>query len=247
LFSVDGLVFVLAIDRQQLGESVKSMYGVEMNSDGYLRRFIDLQYQLPEPTPEGFVRAQFGRLGLDEVLHARHLNDHRSLAEVLPQLFLLFGFSLRIQEQCFTQLALVVRTTPPNHYLFPHLLSILLCLRSSNCSLYYQYCRGTVRPEDVMRYLRSLPGGDKFADSHHGLVTEAHLLYGIRDTNQRHSAIRACRDLAESKTAEEAKTQRAKEVSNIFQWLSNTEGDITGYLFEKLELMQPFLKPQPAV
>ena len=35
LFSVEGLVFVLAIDRQQLGESVKALYGSGMDANGY--------------------------------------------------------------------------------------------------------------------------------------------------------------------------------------------------------------------
>jgi predicted KAP-like P-loop ATPase len=39
LFSVDGLIFILAIDRQQLGESVRCLYGEGLDADNYLRRF----------------------------------------------------------------------------------------------------------------------------------------------------------------------------------------------------------------
>jgi predicted KAP-like P-loop ATPase len=47
LFNVNRVVFVLAVDRAQLNESVKALYGLNANPDGYLRRFIDLAYSLP--------------------------------------------------------------------------------------------------------------------------------------------------------------------------------------------------------
>ena len=67
LFSVDGLIFVLAIDRQQLGESVRCLYGHGLDADNYLRRFIDLEYRLPTPKIEQFVEAQFARFGLERL------------------------------------------------------------------------------------------------------------------------------------------------------------------------------------
>ena len=67
LFSVKGLVFVLAIDKRQLCESVKALYGAGMDADGYLRRFIELEYRLPQPDIKKFVEAQFSRYGLDKV------------------------------------------------------------------------------------------------------------------------------------------------------------------------------------
>lgn len=39
LFNVDGIVLVLAADKRQLGSSIKSVYGSEIDVNGYLRRF----------------------------------------------------------------------------------------------------------------------------------------------------------------------------------------------------------------
>src|SRR5207244_5920704 len=110
LFLVDGLVFVLAIDRQQLGESVKCLYGEGLDADNYLRRFIDLEYRLPAPKLEQFVKAQFARFGLDEAMTAKKgttADDANNLVKILTELFSVFQFQLRTQQQCFTQLALV--------------------------------------------------------------------------------------------------------------------------------------------
>ena len=46
LFSVPKIVFVLSIDKEQLGHAVRGVYGSEkLNADEYLRRFIDILYR----------------------------------------------------------------------------------------------------------------------------------------------------------------------------------------------------------
>lgn len=57
LFDVPNVVFVLSVDKKQLACSVKGFYGSnEIDADEYLRRFIDVDYYLPEPEIELFCR-----------------------------------------------------------------------------------------------------------------------------------------------------------------------------------------------
>lgn len=55
LFDVDGVIFVLSTDREQLCNTVKALYG-EIDSEGYLRRFIDYEYSLPDPDNKKFIK-----------------------------------------------------------------------------------------------------------------------------------------------------------------------------------------------
>src|SRR5690554_722692 len=56
LFSVKGIVFVLSIDKEQLGHAVCGVYGSEkMDSNEYLRRFIDVEYSLPVPELKNYL------------------------------------------------------------------------------------------------------------------------------------------------------------------------------------------------
>ncbi len=71
LFNVPNLIFVLALDTHQLGEAVKSVYGHGIDTDGYLRRFIDLEYRLPIPDVVQFVQALSRRLGFDVLFRDR--------------------------------------------------------------------------------------------------------------------------------------------------------------------------------
>lgn len=50
LFSVDGLLFILAVDEPQLARAVTSVYGTGIDATGYLAKFIDWQYSLPKPS-----------------------------------------------------------------------------------------------------------------------------------------------------------------------------------------------------
>jgi len=51
LFGVPGIVFVLAVDRDQLESSAKSMFGRDLNFDDYYLKFVDFELALPSPAP----------------------------------------------------------------------------------------------------------------------------------------------------------------------------------------------------
>src|SRR6266536_597545 len=184
LFSVDGLVFVLTIDRQQLGESVRCLYGQGLDADNYLRRFIDLEYRLPAPNVEQFVRAQFARFELEDAMNlrkGRSGEDAENLVRLFTDLFKVFGFHLRTQEHCFSQLAVVLHTTPSTSFVYSFLLVPLLCLRIAKRNLYDDYCSGRAKPADVVTFIRQVPGGDEFMNSNIGNLIEAYLIFGMRD------------------------------------------------------------------
>jgi hypothetical protein len=127
LFNVPRVVFVLAVDRAQLNESVKALYGINTNSDGYLRRFIDLAYSLPAPSTELFVNNLFDRFTMGECINGQY-------ADVWKQAFVLcastFALSLRAQEQCFTEMNIVWRTSKNHGNVFPAVLSFYSAFRA---------------------------------------------------------------------------------------------------------------------
>jgi hypothetical protein len=247
LFSVDGLVFVLAVDRKQLGESVKSMYGAGMNSDGYFRRFIDLEFRLPEPGVEPFVKAQFARFGLDEAFAERTIepDDATTLANAFVRLFTLFGFSLRTQEQCFAHVAVVVRTTQANSKLFVQFLALLLCLRVVDKELYIRYCNGGATHEPMLACIRSFQGGEVLINSHFGAVLEAYLIFGIQDENLRHAAIKHCSEVGGPGNLNRIAENRDTKLYDILQWISRNSTNITAYLIKRIEMALRFVAPGP--
>ena len=55
LFAVNGVVFVLALNRSELIHSVRTLYGGGFDATGYLRRFFDVEFRLPDPDRAKFI------------------------------------------------------------------------------------------------------------------------------------------------------------------------------------------------
>ena len=70
-FNVPGIVFVLSIDKVQLGNAIRGVYGSDrMNADEYLRRFIDLEYTIPELDIKLFCSYLFEYFNFKQFFHA---------------------------------------------------------------------------------------------------------------------------------------------------------------------------------
>lgn len=50
LFNVKGVVFVIATNLSQLSKSICAVYGVDFDGHNYLKRFFDVEFELPQPT-----------------------------------------------------------------------------------------------------------------------------------------------------------------------------------------------------
>ena len=68
LFSIKRIVFVLVSERNQLNEFVKVKYGRENDTDGYLRKYIDIDFRLPYPDREKFIKYVFDQWNIFEDL-----------------------------------------------------------------------------------------------------------------------------------------------------------------------------------
>ena len=55
LFSMKNIIFVIALDKEQLSYSISTIYGEGMDTTGYLRRFFDLDYKLPNINREVYI------------------------------------------------------------------------------------------------------------------------------------------------------------------------------------------------
>lgn len=57
LFAVENIVFVLGVDRDQLASSIRSVYG-DIDAQGYLQRFVDVEFALPRGSLYGLLQEQ---------------------------------------------------------------------------------------------------------------------------------------------------------------------------------------------
>jgi predicted KAP-like P-loop ATPase len=86
-FAVPGIVFVLSIDKTQLANAVNGFYGSErIDSNEYLRRFIDLEYSIPIPKPDLVINYLYDYYQIDNFFLSLNNTPVVFHAAILPQL-----------------------------------------------------------------------------------------------------------------------------------------------------------------
>ncbi|MDP8246724.1 MAG: P-loop NTPase fold protein [Candidatus Tritonobacter lacicola] len=201
LFSVEGVIFVIAIDRGQIIHSIRSIYGLGMKAEGYLRRFIDLGYRLPQPSSDIFCRFLFNRFKLNEVYGARKgplQSDPDYLINTFAQLANIFNFSLRLQEQCFTEMNLVLRTTSSNGIIFPVLLPFLVALKAYNQTIYNKLHADSVNIQEILSCLETTDAGISFLNAWEGTLIEAYFIVGYLSEDEIESKIKELESVAKN-------------------------------------------------
>lgn len=182
-FSVPGLVFVLALDLEQLKASTRKVYGGDLDATEYLRRFVDLELRLPRADLGNMVNAMLTSCGADSFFeartHAAILREDRGwIVQILKNLARHFDLSPRVIQRMVSRLMLVVRQTPPNGHLDPLIVVFLIFLRMHDEQMLRGLVTGNLQADQAMAALRTRsPGGEAFFNSHSGMVIEAALLY----------------------------------------------------------------------
>ncbi|PAU72723.1 KAP family P-loop NTPase fold protein [Vreelandella alkaliphila] len=181
LLDIEGLVFVLAMDKEQLSHSVKAIYGSDFESIGYLKRFIDIEYSLPASQLDDFIDKIYKTLGFDRFFEARKKYqafqyDYSHLKNVFKFIAKAKKYSLRDVEQLIARINLVIYSTNENTYIYPALLAFLVSTKNSNKDLYLDYINQKSTPEKMIEYLYSLTPQQERLESFECALIEGFLL-----------------------------------------------------------------------
>ena len=154
LFAVDGVVFVLGVNRSELAESVKAVYGDSFNAEGYLHRFFDLDIRLPSPDRKAFIESQLKAIRLDAFLartqdkHA--LKDFGQAKDMLLAFFGLSTLSLRDIEQAIHRLGVMLTLIRSDQWSFIMSAMVLVILRTIDRNAYYGLISGKASDRQII-------------------------------------------------------------------------------------------------
>ena len=155
LFSVDHIVFVLAVNRSELAHSIKALYGSDFDADGYLRRFFDVDFRLPDPERAAFIDAMLGAIQINKYIERTKDQSAKEDAGVFKTL--LHGFfaapdlSLRRIEQAIHRLGLVFASLRDDRFSFLIGTTVLLIVRTIEPEIYHQFVNGKVSDLEVIQ------------------------------------------------------------------------------------------------
>ena len=138
LFEADHVVFVLAVNRAQLAHSIKALYGDEFDAAGYLRRFFDIDFRLPEPNRKSFIQ---------EILKKMQIEGHFNL---LKDFFGSSDLSLRQIDQVIHHFGLVMASLQNDQDFFHLVVEVALVIRTIDRDRYWQFVHGNIRDEELV-------------------------------------------------------------------------------------------------
>lgn len=161
LFNIEGLVFVLSLDKSQLCHSISAVYGYNFDAESYLRRFFDFEYQLKKPEIKGYVKALVTALELDKFLEPRKKYeqlryDFENIEKVFLMLVGRLNLPLREIEQLLASINLALRTAKENEFIYPALLTFLVITKNKCPAVYRHYVSPLENETKIIDYLYEL-------------------------------------------------------------------------------------------
>ncbi|WP_418638019.1 KAP family P-loop NTPase fold protein [Winogradskyella sp.] len=156
LFSVPGIVFVLSIDKVQLGNAVRGFYGSDLiDANEYLRRFIDLEFSIPEPDKHLMVDYLFQYYHFDQFFSIEHRkrsfpDEEISFKNFANAITRDSSFILRKMEKLFSLARVALRATKVEHHAFPDLFLLLIFLKIEKDIVFRGICNKKYKVQELI-------------------------------------------------------------------------------------------------
>jgi KAP family P-loop domain len=247
LFNIENVIFVISLDKEQLGVSLKGVYGEGLNTSEYLRRFIDIEFNLPKADSKLFTDHLVSKLSFKDYFNERKgelAYDFQNFIDIFNVLCKIFDLSLRAREQCFTRIAIALNSTPPNFHLYPIILTTLTIINIANKISYKNFVFDDGTASEILNVIKSRTGGKEFLKSRHGIITEAYLIITKTDRyTGSYSELDHYKAEADESKKGSANYEHAKEVLDMISSIQRThyQGISLTYITDKLELAAQFV------
>ncbi len=243
IFDIEGVIFVLSIDKKELENTLKVIYG-DIEIDGYLRKFIDFTYRLPAPSIEEFCKYLIQSYGLEERFKKVTTEDDNyakdEITKTMAAFSKAFNFSLRKIEQCFSQLSIVLKTIDKNADYFPIYTSFLICLKNHNEKIYYEFVNKEMDDSNMLEYLTKIEDVLGFLDTQNGERLESYIRLSFMNLEKIVTILNNKYQSGENVDRDRAVLQQAKEITNNRKMFL-MKNNLIDYLAKKIEITDNFI------
>ncbi len=157
LFNVEGIIFVVAVDKRQLASAIKSIYGTDIDSNGYLRKFFNWQLNLPKPSKRDFTKHLIEQYDLSNNFGENHAKEKliytftgiESFVDYFSSFSEILELTLRDQEQAFVNVDLILKSLKSNKIPFTAFLGLFVTLHNRlNEDEFERFCKNSLLEKD---------------------------------------------------------------------------------------------------
>jgi hypothetical protein len=167
-FNIEKYVFILAMDKDQLGYSLQTLYGNNMDTEGYLRRFIDFNYNISTPQLGDFFNLLNENLGLSGIFERKYLDSTRPqfFMEMLKGYCIGLNLSLRDIEQLFFQLKIIIPQINFEILYNLYTIPLLLVVRLKYPKTYHDFIDRKTDEKAIVNLIKTNKGIQELFDYH---------------------------------------------------------------------------------
>lgn len=159
LFNIPNIVFVLSIDKQQLSNSIRGYYGSDLiDADEYLKRFIDIEYNLSEPDAEKFCNYLYDYYGFEAYESVTGTKDEIKESFLITSgiLFKHKNLSLRQIEKVFAHIRLTLNMYDFNQSIYLELVCLLTYFRICEPDCYDKITHNNYSIQELIDQLETI-------------------------------------------------------------------------------------------
>ncbi|WP_318467901.1 KAP family P-loop NTPase fold protein [Photobacterium leiognathi] len=149
IFDIDGVVFVVATDTEQLQHAVKAVYGEGFNAKMYLSRFFNSRYSLKAPNLESFLEVHSDATKLsgdylrDHDIKVLPFNDdEKTTLKNISVILDAFKVSARTAIQITDRVIATIVNMPKGSKIDILMLTTLLCIKDKDSCLFDEIVSG---------------------------------------------------------------------------------------------------------
>lgn len=174
LFEIPGVVFILSIDKEQLENSIKGYFGSGIDAEEYLRRFIDISYNLPQPELKDFCGHLYDYYNLMSFFeNTKRIEANNPLFKDENVLFLNAAeyictfkqITLRQLDRVFALTAIALKEFGPNQFLFPDLFFFLVYLKVCFPSLFESISNKKLKIQELVQEIEKIIPSQMVSDT----------------------------------------------------------------------------------
>ncbi len=191
LFEVPNIIFVLAVNIDQLQYAIQGFYGSSyIDGKQYLKRFIDIEYTLPAPDLEQYCKYMIETYDFNSFFNHNHRRNNYELymegevfETIATDIIVASQINLRMTNKIFAYTRLALSGYSLDQYVYSNLFFLLCYFRITNKQLYNDIKEGKYSLQILLNQVEdNLPStifksDNRYFSDHHIAYALAGLLF----------------------------------------------------------------------